>query len=96
LTFLDGQDIVRFSVTNRAFYNLYNESALLQSLLQLDIFSAEACISPPNIGSRKRLPYMIARESMWNRISRLPELALIHRRVAGSPEKFYNFDEGVL
>jgi len=94
MTFLDGQDIVMLSRTNRTLFNLYKKSPSLQSLVQLDICGAEACIGSLNFDSRERLSYMIARESLWLRMAGSHELAFTRKNNRGPPARLSGSEEG--
>ena len=96
LTFLDGRDIVRFCTTNRAFYRFYKKSYFLQSLVQLDVCGAEACLGPHSFDPRKRLSYMKTRESLWQFADpNLPALRPRTRRDPGPFTQLMGVDEDI-
>ena len=61
--------------------------------MQLEICGAEACIGPSNLGSRERLAYMKARESLWLNMDSLS--VVTHRRNPGPSRWFSDSDDGL-
>lgn len=94
LSFLNSQSLTRFGSTSRAHYHLLKEDPYLQSLMQLELCGAEACLGPPSFGPRERLSYMMSWESSWLQALYNPS-DLMYNMVLGPYLQFCDIHDGV-